>query len=178
MDTTQDARQLLIRGKPAARKQCKSECAVHNLLKLHRNGPRADPHRISAPQSTPQPLRAAPVRPLIAAPQRNRRGQHRDRSHPASGGVLARTSEAPVLAVACSPQPRGDRRSLDQRAASWVGSARWLGSLLVRAPVGESGVLRSFHIITPDWSTVARELALRPGFLSQARIPLTARPQL
>jgi hypothetical protein len=38
MDTTQDARQLLIRGKPAARKQWKFECAVHNLLKLYRNG--------------------------------------------------------------------------------------------------------------------------------------------
>lgn len=38
MDTTQDARQLLIRGKPAARLQWKFECAVHNLLKLHRNG--------------------------------------------------------------------------------------------------------------------------------------------
>jgi transposase len=38
MDTTQDARQLLIRGKPAARQQWKFACAVHNLLKLHRNG--------------------------------------------------------------------------------------------------------------------------------------------
>jgi transposase len=38
MDTTQDARQLLIRGKPAARKQWQFGCAVHNLLKLHRNG--------------------------------------------------------------------------------------------------------------------------------------------
>lgn len=38
MDTTQDARRLLIRGKPAARLQWKFECAVHNLLKLHRNG--------------------------------------------------------------------------------------------------------------------------------------------
>ncbi len=38
MDTTQDARQLLIRGKRAARLQWKFECAVHNLLKLHRNG--------------------------------------------------------------------------------------------------------------------------------------------
>jgi transposase len=38
MDTTQDARQLLIRGKPAARKQWKFQCAVHNLLKLYRNG--------------------------------------------------------------------------------------------------------------------------------------------
>jgi transposase len=38
MDTTQDARRLLIRGKPAARNQWKFECAVHNLLKLYRNG--------------------------------------------------------------------------------------------------------------------------------------------
>ncbi len=38
MDTTQDAKQMAIRGKPAARKQWKFECAVHNLLKLHRNG--------------------------------------------------------------------------------------------------------------------------------------------
>jgi transposase len=37
MDTTQDARRLLIRGKPAARKQWSFECAVHNLLKLFRN---------------------------------------------------------------------------------------------------------------------------------------------
>jgi len=38
MDTTQDARQLLIRGKRAARLQWKFECAAHNLLKLYRNG--------------------------------------------------------------------------------------------------------------------------------------------
>jgi hypothetical protein len=38
MDTTQDARQLLIRGGLAARLQWQFECAVHNLLKLHRNG--------------------------------------------------------------------------------------------------------------------------------------------
>jgi hypothetical protein len=38
MDTTQDARRLLIRGTPAARLQWKFECAVHTLLKLHRNG--------------------------------------------------------------------------------------------------------------------------------------------
>jgi transposase len=41
MDTTQDARQLLLRGKRAARLQWKFECAVHNFLKLHRNGGRA-----------------------------------------------------------------------------------------------------------------------------------------
>ncbi|MBA2513817.1 MAG: IS1182 family transposase [Solirubrobacterales bacterium] len=38
METVQDARQLLLRGKPAARAQWRFQCAVHNLLKLHRNG--------------------------------------------------------------------------------------------------------------------------------------------
>ena len=38
MDTVQDARQLRLRGKPAARAQWRFNCAVHNLLKLHRNG--------------------------------------------------------------------------------------------------------------------------------------------
>jgi len=38
MDTVQDARRLLLRGKPAARAQWRFHCAIHNLLKLHRNG--------------------------------------------------------------------------------------------------------------------------------------------
>jgi len=38
MDTVQDARQLLLRGKPAAQAQWRFGCAIHNLLKLHRNG--------------------------------------------------------------------------------------------------------------------------------------------
>jgi len=38
MQTTQGARQLLLRGKPAARAQWRFNCAVHNLLKLHRAG--------------------------------------------------------------------------------------------------------------------------------------------
>jgi hypothetical protein len=38
MTTTQNARQLLLRGKDAARAQWRFNCAVHNLLKLHRNG--------------------------------------------------------------------------------------------------------------------------------------------
>ncbi len=38
MDTVQGARRLLLRGKPAARAQWRFQCAVHNLLKLHRNG--------------------------------------------------------------------------------------------------------------------------------------------
>jgi hypothetical protein len=38
MDTVQNARQLRLRGKPAARAQWRFQCAIHNLLKLHRNG--------------------------------------------------------------------------------------------------------------------------------------------
>jgi len=38
MDTVQDARQLLLRGKLAAREQWRFHCAIHNLLKLHRAG--------------------------------------------------------------------------------------------------------------------------------------------
>jgi hypothetical protein len=38
MQTVQDAHQLLLRGKPAARAQWRFQCAIHNLLKLHRNG--------------------------------------------------------------------------------------------------------------------------------------------
>jgi transposase len=38
MDTVQDARRLRLRGKPAARAQWRFQCAIHNLLKLHRNG--------------------------------------------------------------------------------------------------------------------------------------------
>jgi transposase len=38
MDTTQDAKHLGLRGKPAARKQWQFQATVHNLLKLHRNG--------------------------------------------------------------------------------------------------------------------------------------------
>jgi len=38
MDIVQDARRLLLRGKQAAREQWRFQCAIHNLLKLHRNG--------------------------------------------------------------------------------------------------------------------------------------------
>jgi len=38
MQTVQDARQLRLRGKPAARAQWRWQCTIHNLLKLHRNG--------------------------------------------------------------------------------------------------------------------------------------------
>jgi hypothetical protein len=38
MQTVQDARQLRLRGRPAARAQHRFQCTIHNLLKLHRNG--------------------------------------------------------------------------------------------------------------------------------------------
>jgi transposase len=38
IETVQNARQLLLRGKQAARDQWRFHCAVHNLLKLHRAG--------------------------------------------------------------------------------------------------------------------------------------------
>jgi hypothetical protein len=38
IDTVQDGTHVLIRGKPAARAQWRLECAIHNLLKLHRAG--------------------------------------------------------------------------------------------------------------------------------------------
>ncbi len=38
LQTVQDARQLLLRGKAAARAQWRFHCAIHNLLKLHRAG--------------------------------------------------------------------------------------------------------------------------------------------
>jgi transposase len=41
LDTVQDARRLRLRGQRAARAQWRFHCAVHNLLKLHRNGGRA-----------------------------------------------------------------------------------------------------------------------------------------
>jgi len=38
MDTVQNARRLLLRGKQAARAQWRFHCTIHNLLKLHRAG--------------------------------------------------------------------------------------------------------------------------------------------
>jgi transposase len=38
IDTVQNGRRLLLRGKQAARAQWRFQCAIHNLLKLHRAG--------------------------------------------------------------------------------------------------------------------------------------------
>jgi hypothetical protein len=86
IDTVQDARQLLLRGKQAAREHWRFHCAIHNLLKLHRAGgldligerhvpsrspsaTRAHPLRRSRQPATPSP-RASGVRPHPRRPPR------------------------------------------------------------------------------------------------------------
>lgn len=73
IDTVQDGRKLLLRGKPAARAQWRFTCAVHNLLKLHRAGGLAligepNPAPRSAPTAARPPLAtlAATIRSLTA----------------------------------------------------------------------------------------------------------------
>ena len=61
MDTVQDARQLLLRGKQSARDQWRFHCAIHNLLKLHRAG---GLDLISERNSAPASASAARRRPL------------------------------------------------------------------------------------------------------------------
>jgi len=61
MDTVQDARRLLLRGKQAARDQWRFHCAIHNLLKLHRAG---GLDLIRKPHSTPASAPAAKRRAL------------------------------------------------------------------------------------------------------------------
>lgn len=61
IDTVQDGRRLLLRGKPAARAQWRFQCAVHNLLKLHRAG---GLRLIREPDTAPGGAPAAKRRPL------------------------------------------------------------------------------------------------------------------
>ena len=61
MDTVQDARQLLLRGKQNARDQWRFHCAIHNLLKLHRAG---GLDLISEGNSAPASASATRRRPL------------------------------------------------------------------------------------------------------------------
>ena len=67
IDTVQDGRQLLLRGKKGARAQWRFHCAIHNLLKLHRAGglaligPQADedrtpPEPANGPHAAPHNL--------------------------------------------------------------------------------------------------------------------------
>jgi hypothetical protein len=67
LDTVQDARRLLLRGKQAARAQWRFHCAVHNLLILHRAGGLSligpQPGANATPP-TPNGRRAAPLSAL------------------------------------------------------------------------------------------------------------------
>jgi transposase len=69
IDTVQNGRRLLLRGKPAARAQWRLQCAVHNLLKLHRAGGLA---RISEHRDTSPAGKAVkrPARRTFASPAR------------------------------------------------------------------------------------------------------------
>ena len=72
IDTVQNGRRLLLRGKQAARAQWRFTCAVHNLLKLHRAGGLAlirEPNTALA-GATPRAL-AAIVHPLVARLRRS-----------------------------------------------------------------------------------------------------------
>ena len=64
IDTVQNGRRLLLRGKTAARGQWRFTCAVHNLLKLHRAGGLA---LIREPSTAPADAPAARRYPLAAA---------------------------------------------------------------------------------------------------------------
>jgi transposase len=77
IDTVQNGRRLLLRGKQAARGQWRFHCAIHNLLKLHRaGGLDLIGERNSAPRSPstgkPRPLAvpATVMHPLAALVQR------------------------------------------------------------------------------------------------------------
>jgi hypothetical protein len=91
MTTTQNARQLLLRGKDAARAQWRFSCAVHNLLKLHRNGGLARTNPKTTGSST-----APPAEPKATPPHRDRP----TRPQPwLSRHLLPRTPIHPALTV-------------------------------------------------------------------------------
>ena len=70
IDTVQDGRQLLLRGKPAAREQWRFHCAIHNLLKLHRaGGLDLISERHSAPAGASAAKRRRPIARLVTGMQ-------------------------------------------------------------------------------------------------------------
>jgi transposase len=95
MTTTQNARQLLLRGKHAARAQSQFSCAVHNLLKLHRNsGLALIPEQANTPR-TETPPRRRPLATLTAAIRSITARRHRPNSdRPARSAPLAVTASA------------------------------------------------------------------------------------
>jgi len=91
MTTTQNARQLLLRGKHAARAQWRFSCAVHNLLKLHRNGGLAQINSTTISGNA-----TAPAEPKASPPHHDRKTTlQRWLSH----HLLPRTSIHHALAV-------------------------------------------------------------------------------
>ena len=64
IDTVQNGRRLLLRGKQAARDQWRFHCAVHNLLKLHRAGGLA---RIEHRRGADMAANRGPAGPLRAS---------------------------------------------------------------------------------------------------------------
>lgn len=81
IDTVQNGRELLLRGKQAARGQWRFTCAVHNLLKLHRAGGLAlireegrNAEAASAARDRPLVALAATIRSLTARLQRSANG--------------------------------------------------------------------------------------------------------
>jgi len=67
IDTVQNGRRLLLRGKRAARDQWRFTCAVHNLLKLHRAGGLALIKDEGTAPGSPQEGRRGPRATLAAA---------------------------------------------------------------------------------------------------------------
>lgn len=66
IDTVQNGRRLLLRGKEAARSQWRLTCAVHNLLKLHRAGGMTLIREPSLAPGRPPAPKQPPLRPLPA----------------------------------------------------------------------------------------------------------------
>jgi transposase len=67
MDTVQDARQLLLRGKQAASDQWRFHCAIHNLLKLHRAGGLELIREPSSAPASPSTRKRRPLATLTAS---------------------------------------------------------------------------------------------------------------
>lgn len=66
IDTVQNGRRLLLRGKQAAREQWRFTCAAHNLLKLHRAGGLALIEEKDTAPAAPQTRRRDPLATLAA----------------------------------------------------------------------------------------------------------------
>jgi hypothetical protein len=99
IDTVQDGRQLLLRGKKGARAQWRFHCAIHNLLKLHRAGGLA----LIGPQADEDRTPPEPANGPHAAPH----NLLRDRGTAFRGWLaLKRRLRAPISVPALVTDPR------------------------------------------------------------------------